>query len=116
MLLTIDHGDSTPLYEQLAAAVRRGLEEGELHEGERLPSARELAQQLDVNMHTVLRAYAVLSEAGLLKVRRGRGAVVCAPRPDLPTPVAHALDRLLALADRHHVDRDQILNALKGAP
>jgi len=115
MLLTIDHGDTTPLYEQLAVAVRQALAEGAIVDGERLPSARELADQLDVNMHTVLRAYSVLSEEGVLKVRRGRGAVAVAPRPALPPPVAQALDRLLSVADRHHVGRDQIVNALKGA-
>ena len=116
MLLTIAHDDSTPLYEQLAEAVRHGLAAGELVDGERLPSARDLALQLDVNMHTVLRAYAVLGEEGLLKVRRGRGAVVVAPGTDpLPAPVMEAITGLVALAERHQVPREQLLNALKGA-
>jgi GntR family transcriptional regulator len=115
VLITVDRADDTALYEQLAAAVRRGLKDGELQDGERLPPARELAEQLDVNMHTVLKAYALLSDEGVLKVRRGRGAVVCSPDRALPAPVAQALDRLIAAADRHQVGRDQILNALKGS-
>lgn len=114
MLISLDHADGTPLYEQLARAISEALAAGDLADGERLPSARELAAQLDVNMHTVLRAYAALSDEGLLKVRRGRGAVAVAP-PALPAPVRTALDRLVTVAERHGVTREQIANALKGA-
>ncbi len=114
MLLTLDHDDSAPLYEQLAAAVRRALASGELADGERLPSARDLALQLDVNMHTVLRAYAVLGDEGLLKVRRGRGAVVVSNTPALlPSAVTQAIERLVAVANRHHVPQEQLIQALK---
>jgi GntR family transcriptional regulator len=76
MLLRIDSSAGTPLHEQLAAALRAAIASGEVVAGERLPSARELAGDLGVNMHTVLRAYATLRDEGLLDLRRGRGAEV----------------------------------------
>jgi GntR family transcriptional regulator len=76
MLLRIDPSASAPLHEQLAAALRAAIAGGEVVPGERLPGARELARDLDVNMHTVLRSYATLRDEGLLDLRRGRGAVV----------------------------------------
>lgn len=76
MLLRIDPSAATPLHEQLAAALRAAIAAEEAAPGERLPAARELARDLDVNMHTVLRAYATLRDEGLLDLRRGRGAVV----------------------------------------
>lgn len=65
-----------PLAGQIAAGVRGALIRGELAPGERLPSARALGESLQVNLHTVLRAYAELRDQGVIELRRGRGAVV----------------------------------------
>ncbi|GIF51369.1 GntR family transcriptional regulator [Asanoa ferruginea] len=76
MLFTVDHASPLALADQIAGQVRGGLARGEIEPGERLPPARDLATALEVNMHTVLRAYAQLRDEGLIDLRRGRGAVV----------------------------------------
>jgi GntR family transcriptional regulator len=78
VLIRIDPASSIPIYAQVADSVRRGLAEGTLVEGQRLPGARELADGLGVNLHTVLRGYQELRDEGLIELRRGRGAVVTA--------------------------------------
>ena len=65
-----------PLYEQVAAELRRALAEGEAAPGERLPPAKDLARVLGVNTNTVLRALRQLQEEGLLELRRGKGVTV----------------------------------------
>ncbi|WP_462418878.1 GntR family transcriptional regulator [Kytococcus sp. Marseille-QA3725] len=76
MLWRIDPSADEPLFAQVATAVRRAVAEGEVEAGDRLPSARELAGELEINMHTVLRGYRELVEQGVIEMRRGRGAVV----------------------------------------
>ena len=69
----VDKADSTDLYEQVAAEIRRAIADGEAKAGERLPPAKDLAAVLGVNTNTVLRSLRLLRDEGLLEFRRGRG-------------------------------------------
>lgn len=76
MIFRISDVSSASLYRQIAEQVRRGIASGELLAGERLPAARDLADSLQVNMHTVRQAYNELQRDGLIDLRPGRGATV----------------------------------------
>jgi len=76
MLFRVDPASDVPLFAQIADAVRAEIAAGRVSAGDRLPPARELAEALGVNLHTVLHAYQDLREEGLVDLRRGRGAVV----------------------------------------
>jgi GntR family transcriptional regulator len=95
----IDPSSSEPLHEQVAAAVRRAIADGEVLSGERLPPARDLAAVLGVNANTVLRALRTLRDEGLLEFRRGRGVTVSGIGPERSAVVAKARE-LVALARR----------------
>ena len=76
MIIRIDPASAVPLFEQIVRAVRSEILGARLAAGDRLPSARELATSLEINLHTVLRAYQDLREEGLIELRRGRGAAI----------------------------------------
>ena len=76
MLIRIDPTRDEPVFAQLAASIRADAVAGRVKPGDRLPSAREVAGSLGVNLHTVLHAYQELRDEGLVDMRPGRGAVV----------------------------------------
>ena len=110
MLLRLDPESEQPLYQQIAAAVRRAVGDGDVSAGDRLPAARDLARSLDVNMHTVLRAYNDLKEEGLLELRRGRGAIVREGHA-ATAGIHHLVAQLVEEAKRHGLSAKE-LNAL----
>ena len=90
MLISVDEQSTHPLHDQLAGQLRQAIASGDPAPGEKLPSAKELAKSLGVNIHTMLRAYKTLQEEGLLEVRRGRGTLVTGKAPDRIDAVAFA--------------------------
>ena len=73
-----------PIFVQIAQNVRRALARGDLSPGEKLSSARELAQTLGVNPNTVVHAYMELERQGVIEKQRGLGTFV---RKDAPVAV-----------------------------
>lgn len=115
MLVRVDPGSSAGLAEQIAGQMRGQIAAGELRPGDRLPPARELAAGLDVNMHTVLRAYATLRDEGLVELRRGRGAHVTATASAQLAALRTQIDELLESATRLGLTHDQLLDEIRKA-
>lgn len=76
MFITIDENDDRPIYKQIADGIRLSIVSGELKENDHLPSVRQLASDLGVNLNTVATAYRELQNDGLLTVKHGAGATV----------------------------------------
>jgi DNA-binding transcriptional regulator YhcF (GntR family) len=76
VLIRLNDQDKSSLYQQIAASVHRALADGELGAGDRLPTARALAEELGINMHTVLRGYTEVEREGLVQMPRSRGVIV----------------------------------------
>lgn len=76
MFLRIEPSSPVPIYQQIGDQLRFAIASGRLVEGEKLPGARELAELLSINLHTVTRAYGELVREGTLEMRRGRGTFV----------------------------------------
>ena len=76
MVIEIDFNSEEAIYMQLRNQIILGIASDQFEEGEVLPSVRQLADMIGINMHTVNKAYTVLKQEGFVQVDRRRGAVI----------------------------------------
>ena len=76
MYIEIDFNSDEALYLQLRNQIIIGIATSQYQEGYTLPSVRQLADTIGINMHTVNKAYSVLKQEGFVKVDRRKGAVI----------------------------------------
>ncbi|WP_122643506.1 GntR family transcriptional regulator [Luxibacter massiliensis] len=76
MLIEIDFNSDEAIYIQLRNQIIMGIATSSIHEGDSLPSVRQLADTVGVNMHTVNKAYSVLKQEGFVRLDRRRGAII----------------------------------------
>lgn len=74
--MRVDPGSVIPIFTQIVNEMQSAIASGIFREGERIPSARELARRLKVNPNTVQKAYAELVDLGVVESRRGLGKFV----------------------------------------
>jgi GntR family transcriptional regulator len=97
MKIQLDAEKSAPVYRQIIEEIRHQVAAGKLVQGERLPTVRQLAQELRVDRNTTLRAYRILDREGVISVQHGRGTFVrSSPRhPQLTRHRRHVLETLM---------------------
>ena len=76
MIIEIDFNSDEAIYLQLRNQIVLGIATARFREGDALPSVRQLAESIGINMHTVNKAYSVLRQEGFVKVDRRKGAVI----------------------------------------
>lgn len=76
MVIDIDFNSDEAIYVQLRNQIVVGIATAQLSVGDSLPSVRQLADLIGINMHTVNKAYSVLKQEGFIKLDRRKGAVV----------------------------------------
>lgn len=98
------------LYIQLRNQIIVGIATNRLKEGESLPSVRQLAESIGINMHTVNKAYTVLKQEGFVKVDRRRGAVIAidADRISDLEQMRESLRVILARASCRNISREEV--------
>lgn len=94
MRLHIDHHSGEPIIRQAIEQIQLQIVRGELRPGDRLPSIRELARELQINPTTVVRIYNELAHAGAIVLKQGQGAFVAEPSVRLaPEAIRQTLAR-----------------------
>lgn len=95
--LALEHDDDVPVFAAIARSIAAQVQRGRLRAGDRLPSTRELAAQLEVHRNTVVAAYRELSAEGWVTAGVGRGTFIAERLADAPArarPREHAADRI----------------------
>ncbi len=117
IIISIDFNSNEAIYMQLRNQIIMGIAQEQIRDGDSLPSVRQLADELGVNMHTVNKAYAMLRNDGYLTLDRRKGAVVCVSvdtktrhlesmNIEMRMMVAEAICKDISLAEMHQIITD----------
>jgi GntR family transcriptional regulator len=116
--ISIDQKSGVPLYRQIIESVKFAIARGELSPGDRLPTVRQLAVDLEVNPNTVIRAYREMELGGVLDTQQGSGTFVTDDRPEIDDleqsrMLDQILTELLARASGYGFTLDEVLDGLR---
>lgn len=110
MVIEIDFNSDEAIYLQLRNQIVMGIATSRFREGDALPSVRQLAENIGINMHTVNKAYSVLKQEGFVKVDRRRGAVIAIDIDKMQAleEMRGALQVILAKACCQNISREEV--------
>lgn len=110
MIIEIDFNSDEALYLQLRNQIILGIATAQFREGDSLPSVRQLADSIGINMHTVNKAYTVLKQEGYVKVDRRKGAVIAvdADRVQALEELKTGLQVILAKCSCKNISREEV--------
>lgn len=112
MLIEIDFNSDEAIYIQLRNQIIMGIATSDIREGDSLPSVRQLAETVGVNMHTVNKAYSVLKQEGFIQLDRRRGAVIALDIDEIKAlaEMKQQLAILLATGSCKNISRSAVHN------
>ena len=110
MFIEIDFNSDESIYLQLRNQIILGIATSRFQEGDMLPSVRQLADTIGINMHTVNKAYTVLKQEGYVKVDRRKGAMIAVDidRMHALEEVRRELQVTLAKASCKNISREEV--------
>ena len=110
MIIKIDFQSDEALYVQLRNQIIMGIANASIQEGDVLPSVRQLADDIGINMHTVNKAYSVLKQEGFVKLDRRKGAVIAldADKAIAMQRLSRSMQIILAEAMCKDITRDEV--------
>jgi GntR family transcriptional regulator len=113
MQFRIDNASDRPVYLQIIDQVKRDIALGRLARDERLPTVRQLSQQLAINPNTIAKAYRQLEQEGIIVTRSGAGAFVAGLDSALSRAVRRKLlcdelERIVVTAYHMQIDKQTL--------
>ena len=110
MIIKIDFNSDEAIYMQITNQIIMGIAKRQICDGDQLPSIRNMADEIGINMHTVNKAYTVLRQAGYVKLDRRRGAIVSVDVDKIEAieEIRRELSVTLAKAGFMHISKEEI--------
>ena len=110
MIIKIDFNSDEAFYVQLYHQIIIGIATSRLQEGDTLPSVRQLADEVGINMHTVNKAYSLLKQEGYIRLDRRYGAVIAVDADKLKAmeDMKQGLLVLLAKGSCKNITREEV--------
>ena len=113
MQVRIDNASDRPVYLQIIDQVKRDIALGRLAREEKLPTVRQLAQQLAINPNTIAKAYRQLEQEGIIVTKAGAGAFVASLDSNLSRTVRRKLicdelERIIVTAFHMQIDKETL--------
>ena len=113
MFLEIDFKSDLPIYDQIRRGIIIGLARGHINPGDKLPSMRDMAENIGVNLHTVNKAYKLLETDGVLTMDRRYGSLISEDINPMAAydeeKIESELDLLLAIAKLKGLSRENFI-------
>jgi len=113
MQFNIDNSSGRPVFQQLIDQIKRDVALGRLIKDEKLPTVRQLAQQLAINPNTIAKAYRQLEQDGIIVTKAGAGAFVANLDSNLSKTVrkkiiCDELERIVVEAFHMQIDKSTL--------
>ena len=114
---TVDFSSGVHVYKQIINIIYTAIGTGELREGDKLPTIKELAEQLEVNPNTIAKSYRELELKGVIASKRGNGSFISANQPstvtlsdeEKETRLNNLFSRVIAEAKNEGITEDELM-------
>lgn len=114
MILNLDFNSDVPIYTQIKEQIIKSIARGDLKINESLPSVRNMAEEVGVNLHTVNKSYNLLKDEGYINIDRRKGAMVntlpLSKKDDNTDKIKSALELLTAESYLLGMSREEFIN------
>lgn len=117
MILNLDFNSDIPIYTQIREEIIKAIASGDLKINESLPSVRNMAEEVGINLHTVNKSYNLLKEKGYINIDRRKGAIVnslpLAKKDENVEKIKSTLDLLVAESYLLGITKDEFIEYSK---
>lgn len=118
MKMIISNSSSVPIYDQIKSSIIEQIMNGELSEGEAIPSIRSLASDIRISVMTIKKAYDELERDGYIVTVQGKGSFVAPRNVELAREQAKkdieaSLEKVIKTSKMFNISEDEIIDLFK---